>query len=78
MTYPLRRNAMDELEARAAAGRQRLHDNVIELRQMVRGRLDVKRYVRDHPGRVAGVLALLGLALGYLTAGVFARRSRDE
>jgi hypothetical protein len=65
---------MDELEARAAAERRRLQEDVSELRQTVRERLDVKRYVRDHGGRVAWAMALLGLALGYLTAGVFIRR----
>lgn len=76
MTSPLPHNAMDELEARAAAERRRLHDNVTELRQMVRERLDAKRYVRDHPGLVAPATALLGLALGYLTAGALTRRSQ--
>jgi hypothetical protein len=64
---------MDELEARAAVERQRLHDNVTELRHMVRERLDAKRYVRNHPGRAALVMALLGLPLGYLAAGAFTR-----
>ena len=78
MSSPLIRNSMDELEARAASERQRLHDNVVELRQMVRDRLDAKRYVRDNPGRTVLAMALAGLALGYLTAGAFMRRDRDE
>jgi ElaB/YqjD/DUF883 family membrane-anchored ribosome-binding protein len=78
VTYPIRRIAMDELEARAAAERQRLHDNVIELRQVVRERLDAKHYVRDNPGRTVLVIGLLGLALGYLTAGVFIGAVRGE
>lgn len=65
---------MDELEARAAEQRRRLHDNVTELRQTVRQRLDVKRNVRDHLGPVAAVLAALGLVLGYLAAGALTRR----
>src|SRR6516225_5237354 len=50
MTSPLPKNAMDELEARAAEQRLRLHNNVIELRRTVQERLDVKRNVRDHLG----------------------------
>jgi hypothetical protein len=65
---------MDELEARAAEQRRRLHDNVTELRQTVRQRLDVERNVRDHLGPVALVMAGLGLALGYFAAGTLARR----
>src|SRR6516225_7718449 len=50
MTSPLPKSAMDELEARAAEQRLRLHNNVIELRRTVQERLDVKRNVRDHLG----------------------------
>lgn len=73
MTSPLPRNAMDELEAQAAQQRRRLHDNVSELRKTVRERLDIRRNVRDHLGPVAIVMALLGLALGYLAAGAVTR-----
>src|SRR5215472_8920749 len=45
MTSPLPKNAMDELEARAAEQRLRLHNNVIELRRTVQERLDIKRNV---------------------------------
>jgi hypothetical protein len=74
VTSPLPRDAMDELEARAAEQRRRLHDNVTELRHTVRERLDVKRNVRDHLGPAAVAMALLGLTLGYLAAGVLTRR----
>jgi hypothetical protein len=74
VTSPLPRNTMDELEARAAEQRRRLHHNVTELRQTVRERLDLKRNVREHLGPAALAMALLGLALGYLTAGAFTRR----
>ena len=74
MTSPLPRNAMDELEARAAEQRRRLHADVTELRHTVRERLDVKRNVRDHLGPAALAMALLGLTLGYVMAGLFTRR----
>ena len=78
MTSPLPHNAMEELEARAAAERLRLHDDVSELRQMVRERLDAKRYVRDNPGRAVALMALVGLSLGYLIAGMFTGGNRDR
>lgn len=77
MTSPLPRRTMNELEARADAERRRLHDNVIELRQTVRERLDMKRNVRDHLGSAALVTALVGLTLGYWTAAVFTRRRQS-
>jgi hypothetical protein len=74
MTSPLPKNAMDELEARAAEQRLRLHNNVIELRRTVQERLDVKRNVRDHLGLAVLVMAAIGLTLGYMAAGTFTRR----
>jgi hypothetical protein len=74
MTSPLPKNAMDELEARAAEQRLRLHNNVIELRRTVQERLDVKRNVRDHLGLAVLVMAAIGLTLGYMAAGMFTRR----
>jgi hypothetical protein len=65
---------MDELEARAAEQRRRLHADVTELRHTMRERLDVKRNVRDHLGPAALAMALLGLTLGYVMAGLFTRR----
>ena len=76
MTSPLPRNAMDELEKRAAEQRQRLHDDVIELRKTVRERLDIQRNVRNHVALVTAAMAVLGLALGYLAAGAFSRGNR--
>lgn len=62
---------VDELEKRAADERRQLHNSVLELRESVHDRLDVKRNVRNHLGTVAGVLAIAGLALGYIVTGVF-------
>jgi len=62
---------VDVLEKRAADERRQLHNSVAELRQSVHERLDVKRNVRNHLGAAAGILAVLGLALGYTLTGIF-------
>ncbi len=62
---------VEVLERRAAEQRLQLHNTVVELRQTVHERLDVKRNVRNHWGAVAGVLAIAGLALGYALTGIF-------
>jgi hypothetical protein len=61
------------LEKRAADQRHELHNSVIELRRTVRERLDVKRNVQEYAWPVAGVMALIGLVLGYTVAGIFSR-----
>lgn len=65
---------VDILEQRAAAQRQHLHDNVAELRHAVREKLNVKRTLNSFLWPAAGVVALLGLTLGYLAAGLFTRK----
>jgi len=62
---------VEVLEKRAAEQREHLHHTVVQLRQTVHERLEVKRNVRKHWGPVAGVLAIAGLALGYAVAGIF-------
>jgi len=62
---------VDILEKRAADQRRQLHNTVIELRQTVRERLDVKRNVREHLWPAAAVMGLLGLVLGYSLTGIF-------
>jgi hypothetical protein len=62
---------VDVLEKRAADERRQLHNSVQELRQTVHQRLDVKRNVRNHLGVAACVLAVTGLALGYVLTGAF-------
>lgn len=64
---------VDLLEKRAAEQRRHLHQTVNELRQSVREKLDVKRNVREHIWPTAGVMTLLGLALGYVVTGIFTR-----
>ena len=62
---------VDVLEKRAADERRQLHNSVAELRQSMHERLDVKHNVRNHLGAAAGILAVLGLALGYTLTGIF-------
>lgn len=62
---------VDILEKRAADQRRQLHATVIELRQSVKEKLDVKRNVREHIWPAAGFIALLGLTLGYTITGIF-------
>jgi hypothetical protein len=64
---------VEVLERRAAEQRQQLHQSVIELKDSVRERLDVKRNMRDHLWGVSGGLAVVGLVLGYSVAGIFTR-----
>jgi ElaB/YqjD/DUF883 family membrane-anchored ribosome-binding protein len=61
---------VDILEKRAADQRRELQNSVIELRQTVREKLDVKRNVRDYVWPAAGVIAVVGLVLGYAVAGI--------
>ena len=65
------------LEQRAAEQRRALHNDVQELRSVVRAevreRTDVKRIVRRNFAPVAGASAVLALALGYGVAGIFTR-----
>jgi hypothetical protein len=64
---------VEVLERRAAEQRQQLHQSVVELKDSVRERLDVKRNMRDHLWSVSGGLAVVGLVLGYSVAGIFTR-----
>jgi hypothetical protein len=63
---------VDILEKRAADQRRQLHNSVVELRQSVRERLDLKRNVRDYLWPAASIAGLLGLVLGYSIGGIFA------
>ncbi len=63
----------DILEMRAAEQRRRLHNDVSELRERVRERLDVKKMARQYIVPATGAAALVGLVLGYGTGGIFTR-----
>ena len=71
MTEPIQ---VELLEARAAEQRRRLHNNVQQLRETVRERLDVKRNVRRHFMPAAGIVGLVALVLGYSVTGAFTDR----
>jgi hypothetical protein len=64
------------LEVRAAEQRRELHGTVEELRGIVRQRLDVKANAREHLAPAAGIMALVGLGIGYGVTGMFYPRSR--
>lgn len=57
------------LEVRAAEQRRELHGTVEELRGIVRRRLDVKANAREHLIPAAGIMALVGLSIGYGVTG---------
>ena len=61
------------LEQRAAAQRRQLHNSVSELRSSVQQKIDVKHQLRQHFAPAAGVVGVLGLALGWAATGAFVR-----
>ena len=65
------------LEQRAAEQRRSLHNDVQQLRSVVRSevreRTDVKRQVRRHFAPAATVAAVLGITFGYGLTGIFTR-----
>jgi hypothetical protein len=65
------------LEQRASEQRRRLHNSVSELRssvtEVVREKLDLNRYFRRYIGPATAATAIVGLLLGYSTAGIFTR-----
>lgn len=63
-----------DLELKAAEDRKRLHGTVTELKARVRETFDVKRNAREYVVATSGVLAVIGLVLGYSFAGMFTRR----
>ena len=71
MSSPLR---AEMLEKQAERQRNVMEGHVIEFRQRLRSRLDVKRNVREHVWPLTGVLAVIGLGLGYSLIGIFTRK----
>jgi hypothetical protein len=59
------------LEVRAAEQRRDLHGSVEELRDVLRRRLDVKANARKHLLPAAGLMAIVGLGVGYGVTGFF-------
>ena len=66
----------DILEMRAAEQRKRIHDSMLELRQQVSTKLDVRRKAQEYVWPAAGAAALIGLVMGYGVTGVFTDRPR--
>jgi hypothetical protein len=61
------------LEARAADQRRRLHTSAVELRSVMREKLDVKRTARRYVPAASGAAALFAMLLGYGLTGMFTR-----
>ena len=62
---------VEVLESRASEQRRRLHNDVAELRSVVREKMDVRKNVAPYVFPVSGVAALIGLVFGYAAAGIF-------
>jgi hypothetical protein len=62
---------VDVYETRAAKQRRELHESVEDLKDALRHRLDVKANARQYLAPAAGVMALLGVAVGYAASGFF-------
>jgi hypothetical protein len=58
--------AIDVLESRAEEQRQHLHSSVVDLRGAMRRRLDVNANARQYMLPAAGLMAAVGLSLGYM------------
>ncbi len=66
----------DILEMRAAEQRRRIHDAVLELREQIDEKLDVKKVATEYVLPASGVAAFLGLLLGYGVASMFSAPQR--
>lgn len=63
----------DILEMRAVEQRRRLHNTVVELRETVRDRINVRKAAREYIRPAIGAAAVCGLILGYGAGGIFVR-----
>lgn len=61
----------DILEVRAAEQRRRLHATVLDLRQQVEEKLDVRRQAAEYVWPASGAAALVGLVFGWGVASMF-------
>ena len=64
----------DILEVRAAEERRRIHQTVLELREQVEEKLDVRRQAAEYVWPASGVVAVVGLVVGWGLGGIFAPR----
>jgi hypothetical protein len=66
----------DALEARAAEQRRRLHDSMLELREHVEDKLDVKKQARENIWPASGIATLVGVLFGWGFASLFSAPHR--
>ena len=64
---------VDVLESLAREQRRRLHNDVAELKSVVREKMDVRKNVAPYVLPASGVAAAVGIAFGYLAAGMFTK-----
>ncbi len=66
----------DILEMRASEQRRRIHDSVLELREQLDDKLDVRKHASEYVLPASGVVALVGLLFGYSVASMFSTPNR--
>jgi hypothetical protein len=66
----------DILEVRAAEQRRRIHESVLELREQLEEKLDVKKKAAQYVLPASGVAAFLGLLFGYGLTSMFSAPRR--
>jgi hypothetical protein len=66
----------DILEMRAAEQRRRIHETVLELREQLEDKLDVRKKASEYIVPASGAAAFLGLLFGYGVASMFSAPRR--
>jgi hypothetical protein len=66
----------DILEVRAGEQRRRIHESVLELREQIDEKLDVKKRASEFVLPASGAAAFLGLLFGYGVASMFSAPRR--
>jgi hypothetical protein len=66
----------DVLEMRAAEQRRRIHESVLELREQLDEKLNVKKKASEYVLPASGAAAFLGLLVGYGMASMFSAPRR--